>query len=214
MSDTFQANYKTASNIVKNINSILATIKENNSLSEMQKQLSRVKQYFAQAQEALKIMRNTASVMSYNNKIQAMGSVRDIEQSLATIKKEIARQEAKLNKSSLVGADAEEKKKKMAEGLIQLQDTTGVLNKVKASAYESEAIGHGALEALGNQHEVLLRSSEKVEEVKTNANMAKQLLTDMNRKTIGNKVCVSVIIIILIVAIVTMLFLIANKNKK
>lgn len=55
--------------------------------------------------------------------------------------------------------------------------TTGVLNKVKASAYESEAIGHGALEALGNQHEVLLRSSEKVEEVKTNANMAKQLLT-------------------------------------
>ena len=42
--------------------------------------------------------------MSYNNKIQAMGSVRDIEQSLATIKKEIARQEAKLNKSSLVGA--------------------------------------------------------------------------------------------------------------
>ena len=43
--------------------------------------------------------------------------------------------------------------------------TTGVLNKVKASAYESEAIGHGALEALGNQHEVLLRSSEKVEEV-------------------------------------------------
>ena len=104
MSDTFQANYKTASNIVKNINSILATIKENNSLSEMQKQLSRVKQYFAQAQEALKIMRNTASVMSYNNKIQAMGSVRDIEQSLATIKKEIARQEAKLNKSSLVGA--------------------------------------------------------------------------------------------------------------
>ena len=72
-------------------------------MSEMQKQLSRVKQYFQQAQEALKIMRNTASVMSYNNKIQAMGSVRD-EQSLATIKKEIARQEAKLNKSSLVGA--------------------------------------------------------------------------------------------------------------
>lgn len=104
MADTFQANYKSASNIVKNINSILTTIKENNNLSEMQKQLSRVKQYFQQAQEALKIMRNTASVMSYNNKIQAMGSVRDIEQSLATIKKEIARQEAKLNKSSLVGA--------------------------------------------------------------------------------------------------------------
>ena len=99
MADTFQANYKSASNIVKNINSILTTIKENNNLSEMQKQLSRVKQYFQQAQEALKIMRNTASVMSYNNKIQAMGSVRDIEQSLATIKKEIARQEAKLNKS-------------------------------------------------------------------------------------------------------------------
>ena len=94
MADTFQANYKSASNIVKNINSILTTIKENNNLSEMQKQLSRVKQYFQQAQEALKIMRNTASVMSYNNKIQAMGSVRDIEQSLATIKKEIARQEA------------------------------------------------------------------------------------------------------------------------
>ena len=55
--------------------------------------------------------------------------------------------------------------------------TTGVLNKVKASAYESEAIGHGALEALGSQHEVLIRSSEKVEEVKTNANMAKKLLT-------------------------------------
>ena len=104
MADTFQANYKSASNIVKNINSILTTIKENNNLSEMQKQLSRVKQYFQQAQEALKIMRNTASVMSYNNKIQAMGSVRDIEQSLATIKKEIARQEAKLSKSSLVGA--------------------------------------------------------------------------------------------------------------
>lgn len=56
------------------------------------------------------------------------------------------------------------------------RSTTGVLNKVKASAYESEAIGHGALEALGNQHEVLIRSNEKVEEVKTNANMAKQLL--------------------------------------
>lgn len=56
------------------------------------------------------------------------------------------------------------------------RSTTSVLNKVKASAYESEAIGHGALEALGNQHEVLIRSNEKVEEVKTNANMAKQLL--------------------------------------
>lgn len=54
--------------------------------------------------------------------------------------------------------------------------TTGVLNQVKASAYESESIGHGALEALGSQHEVLIRSNEKVEEVKTNANMSKQLL--------------------------------------
>lgn len=54
--------------------------------------------------------------------------------------------------------------------------TTGVLNQVKSSAYESESIGQGALEALGSQHEVLIRSNEKVEEVKTNANMAKQLL--------------------------------------
>ena len=54
--------------------------------------------------------------------------------------------------------------------------TTGVLNQVKASAYESESIGHGTLEALGSQHEVLIRSNEKVEEVKTNANMSKQLL--------------------------------------
>ena len=103
MSDTFQTNYKSASTIIKNINSILGTIKENNNLSETQKQLSRVKQYYEQAQEALKIMRNTASLMTYNNKIQAMGSVRDIEQSLATIKKDINRMEAKLNKASLVG---------------------------------------------------------------------------------------------------------------
>ena len=54
--------------------------------------------------------------------------------------------------------------------------TTSVLNKVKASAYESENIGHGALEALGNQHEVLLRANEKVEEVKTNSNIAKKVL--------------------------------------
>lgn len=47
---------------------------------------------------------------------------------------------------------------------------------MKASAYESESIGHGTLEALGSQHEVLIRSNEKVEEVKTNANMSKQLL--------------------------------------
>ena len=50
------------------------------------------------------------------------------------------------------------------------------MNKVKASAYESENIGHGALEALGNQHEVLLRANEKVEEVKTNSNIAKKAL--------------------------------------
>lgn len=104
MSDTFQTNYKSATTIIKNINSILNTIKENNNLSETQRQLSRVKQYFEQAQEALKIMRNTAALMSYNNKIQAMGSVRDIEQSLATIKKDISRLEAKLNKASLVGS--------------------------------------------------------------------------------------------------------------
>lgn len=103
MSDTFQTNYKSASNIVKNINSIFAAIKENTNLSETQKQLGRVKQYYGQAQEALKIMRNTASTMTYNNKIQAMGFVRDIEQSLASIKKEISRLEAKLNKASLMG---------------------------------------------------------------------------------------------------------------
>ena len=51
-----------------------------------------------------------------------------------------------------------------------------MLNKTKATAYESESIGHGVLEALGNQHEVLIRSNEKVEEVKTNANVARQLL--------------------------------------
>ena len=103
MSDTFQTNYKSASNIIKNINSIFAAIKENTNLSETQKQLGRVKQYYGQAQEALKIMRNTASTMTYNNKIQAMGFVRDIEQSLASIKKEISRLEAKLNKASLMG---------------------------------------------------------------------------------------------------------------
>ena len=198
MSDTFQSNYKNASNVIKNITSILSTIKDNTNGSEAQRQLSRVKQYFAQAQEALKVMRNTASTMSYNNKIQAMGSVREIEQSLATIKKDIARQESKLNKAALVGSDAEEKKKKMAQGLIQLNDTTGVLNQVKSSAYESESIGQGALEALGSQHEVLIRSNEKVEEVKTNANMAKQLLRDMNRHAIGNKVCAIMIIVILL----------------
>ena len=103
MSDSFQTNYKSASNIVKNINSIFATIKENTNLSETQKQLGRIKQYYEQAQEALRIMKNTASTMTYNNKIQAMGFVRDIEQSLATIKKEISRWEAKLNKASLMG---------------------------------------------------------------------------------------------------------------
>lgn len=52
---------------------------------------------------------------------------------------------------------------------------------MKASAYESESIGHGALEALGSQHEVLIRSNEKVEEVKTNGNMSKQLLRVFSR---------------------------------
>ena len=104
MSDTFQSNYKNASNVIKNITSILSTIKDNTNGSEAQRQLSRVKQYFAQAQEALKVMRNTASTMSYNNKIQAMGSVREIEQSLATIKKDIARQASKLNKAALAGS--------------------------------------------------------------------------------------------------------------
>ena len=103
MSDSFQTNYKSASNIVKNINSIFATIKENTNLSETQKQLGRIKQYYEQAQEALRIMKNTASTMNYNNKIQAMGFVRYIEQSLATIKREISRWEAKLNKASLMG---------------------------------------------------------------------------------------------------------------
>ena len=49
-------------------------------------------------------MRNTASLMNYNSKIQAMGSVREIEQMLATIKKDIARLESKMNKSALVGS--------------------------------------------------------------------------------------------------------------
>lgn len=104
MSDTFQSNYKNASNVIKNITSILGTIKNNTNGSEAQRQLSRVKQYFAQAQEALKVMRNTASLMNYNSKIQAMGSVREIEQMLATIKKDIARLESKMNKSALVGS--------------------------------------------------------------------------------------------------------------
>ena len=64
---------------------------------------------------------------------------------------------------------------------ISYRSTTGILNQVKASAYESESIGHGALEALGSQHEVLIRSNEKVEEVKTNANMSKQLLRVFSR---------------------------------
>ena len=104
MSDIFQSNYKNATVIIKNINSILNTIKENNNLSEIQRQLGRVKQYLDQAQEALKIMRNTTSQMTYNTKVQAMGSVREIEQSLASTKKEVGRIEAKLNKASLVGA--------------------------------------------------------------------------------------------------------------
>ena len=104
MSNTFQTNYKTTTNIIKNINSLLATVKENPNLNETQTQLGRIKQYFGQAQEAMKIMRDTASQMTYNNKIQAMGSVRDVEQSLATIRKEIMRLEAKQNKASLVGS--------------------------------------------------------------------------------------------------------------
>lgn len=197
MSDTFQSNYKNASNVIKNITSILGTIKNNTNGSEAQRQLSRVKQYFAQAQEALKVMRNTASLMNYNSKIQAMGSVREIEQMLATIKKDIARLESKVNKSALVGSvrsfvllvkvGCRGKEEKDGSGFDPAErvgcmsaifkgSTTGILNQVKASAYESESIGHGALEALGSQHEVLIRSNEKVEEVKTNANMSKQLL--------------------------------------
>ena len=104
MSDTFQSNYKNAIIVIKNITSILGTIKDNTNGSEAQRQLSRVKQYFAQAQEALKVMRNTASLMNYNSKIQAMGSVREIEQTLATIKKDIARVEVKISKSALIGS--------------------------------------------------------------------------------------------------------------
>lgn len=103
MADTFQNHFKTASNIVKNINSILSSIQDNPNLSETQKQVGRAKQYFEQAQEALKIMRTTASTLPYNNKIQAMGHVRNIEQSLATIKKEITRWDQKVNKASLMG---------------------------------------------------------------------------------------------------------------
>ncbi|KAK8791253.1 hypothetical protein WA171_002200 [Blastocystis sp. BT1] len=214
MSDTFQTNYKSASNIIKNINSIFAAIKENTNLSETQKQLGRVKQYYGQAQEALKIMRNTASTMTYNNKIQAMGFVRDIEQSLASIKKEISRLEAKLNKASLMGPNVEEKKKKMAEGINKLNETNEVLKKVKASAIESENIGQEALGTLENQRESLSRSINKVDEVKTNANQAKQLLRDMNRRAIGNKLFVSVIIFLLVAANAVMLYLNMTKNKK
>ena len=190
MSDTFQSNYKNASNVIKNITSILGTIKNNTNGSEAQRQLSRVKQYFAQAQEALKVMRNTASLMNYNSKIQAMGSVREIEQMLATIKKDIARLESKMNKSALVGSvgpcvllakvGCRGKEEKDGSG-FDPAERVGILNQVKASAYESESIGHGALEALGSQHEVLIRSNEKVEEVKTNANMSKQLLRVFSR---------------------------------
>ena len=103
MTDTFQTNFKSATNIIKNIRSITDSLQDNSNLSEAQKQLGRVKQYFDQAQEALRVMRTTASSMPYNNKIQAMTHVRNIEQSLATIRKDISRWEQKLNKSSLMG---------------------------------------------------------------------------------------------------------------
>ena len=51
-----------------------------------------------------------------------------------------------------------------------------MLNKVKASAIESENIGQEALGALENQRESLSRSINKVDEVKTNSNQAKTLL--------------------------------------
>ena len=103
MADTFQTNFKSATNIIKNIRSITDSLQDNSNLSEAQKQLGRVKQYFDQAQEALRVMRTTASSMPYNNKIQAMTHVRSIEQSLAVIRKDISRWEQKLNKSSLMG---------------------------------------------------------------------------------------------------------------
>jgi len=80
----------------------------------------------------------------------------------------------------------EEKKKKMAEGINKLNEwvnngvvtfrTNEVLKKVKASAIASENIGQEALGTLENQRESLSRSINKVDEVKTNANQAKQLL--------------------------------------
>ena len=80
----------------------------------------------------------------------------------------------------------EEKKKKMAEGINRLNEwailqtlnnrTNDVLNKVKASAIESENIGQEALGTLENQRESLSRSINKVDEVKTNSNRAKTLL--------------------------------------
>ena len=47
---------------------------------------------------------------------------------------------------------------------------------MKASAIESENIGQEALGTLENQRESLSRSINNVDEVKTNANQAKQLL--------------------------------------
>ena len=80
----------------------------------------------------------------------------------------------------------EDQKKKMAEGINKLNEwvnngvvtfrTNEVLKKVKASAIESENIGQEALGTLENQRESLSRSINKVDEVKTNANQAKQLL--------------------------------------
>ena len=51
-----------------------------------------------------------------------------------------------------------------------------MLNSVKQSAFESETIGNSTLEALSSQHEVLLRANEKVDEVKTNSNIARSVL--------------------------------------
>ena len=95
---------------------------------------------------------------------------------------------------------------KLLNANAKLDRSTATLTQSRALVDETEQIGSSTLADLENQREILLDAGGKVNQTRTYAEEARQILKQMANRAFWNKFCVYIWIVILFAAIITIIY--------
>jgi hypothetical protein len=132
---------------------------------------------------------------------------------LATTRSDYERESMQASRSILLGAGghplSEEELRRRENAVAttdRLDSGTGKLVKSQALLHESVEMGIGTLDSLGDQERRLLNASGATNETNAYVNEASTVVRDIISRTWGNKICLWLVIIVLIVAIIAVVY--------